>query len=241
MSRSTSRRTDFEASYHSLCDNMPTAWQSDFLFDPHEAAGNREKQAVSLLRAVSVSVVCGQHFLLHIKQPQTNPHANSTPSSSPSSFSPAHISGETKTDHAKEVELIVNVVRGHVNVSNGIAHMVFTSETTCEQLMEVAKQGQIFIAIDVHRASSRVLRALGEIMSLRATPMRGGQGGGGGRGGGRGGGCGLGNCLWVMYIGDVNVRSRRCDRQLEEQSEQKYGTNPRAAAAGLVFRQHVAR
>ena len=217
ISRTRTRRTDFQRSYQALIRDMPMAWQSDFLFDQHEdmndpkKTNHRDKQAVSVLRALSLSVVCGQHFLLNIDDSssvdselsprrssspssRSSPLSSSSSSSSPASSSPFSLSlsaaaatGETKVDNSKDNDLIVSVVRGHANVSNGIAHLEFTEETTCEQLMQVAHKGQIFIALDVHRASPRVLRALGEIMSLRATPVvRSGSssGGGGGSGGG---------------------------------------------------------
>ena len=177
MSRLQSKQQKFKTAYDVLCGSMPTAWHADF---GDQTTNDRNKQAVSALRAISISVVCGQHFLLHINQDQyqsnkstsntSNASSYSSPSTTPSTSSVSS-NAEMKSDHAKDVDLIVNVVRGHANVSNGIAHLVFTSETTCEQLMQIAKQGQIFIAIDVHLATSRVLRALSEIMSLRATPV----------------------------------------------------------------------
>ena len=220
ISRTRTQRTDFQRSYQALIRDMPMAWQSDFLFDQHEdmndpkKTNHRDKQAVSVLRALSLSVVCGQHFLLNIDDSSSvdsgssprrssSPSSRSSPLSSPplssslassspfslSSLSAAAPTGETKVNNSKDNDLIVSVVRGHANVSNGIAHLEFTEETTCEQLMQVAHKGQIFIALDVHRASPRVLRALGEIMSLRATPVvRSDSSGGGGGGSGGGGG-----------------------------------------------------
>ena len=156
MSRNQTQLTDFHGAYQHL--KLDDSWKSDFLFDHHvddsKQSDDRVRQAVSVLRAISLSVVCGQHFLLNIDQ--ESPTTAGT--------------GETKTDSSKEIDLIVGVVRGHANVSNGIAHLVFTKDTTCEQLVQVAHKGQIFIAIDVHLASPRVVRALSEIMSLRATP-----------------------------------------------------------------------
>lgn len=163
------RENDFITSYDKL--SLPAAWQND-LYTGEKVRNEIDQQAIRVQRAISLSVVCGQHLLLNIGNTAEGESISSSPSPtfSPSSSSFASSVGETKSDSEREVELIIDVVKGHANVSNNIYHLVFTKDTTCEELMQIAHKGQIFIAVDVHLASPRVLRALGEIMSLRATP-----------------------------------------------------------------------
>ena len=73
--RHKTKDSDFFACYHNLCARIPSSWQSDFLFD-HSTSNTtqnaRDRQAVSVLRAISLSVVCGQHFLLNIETNEMN-------------------------------------------------------------------------------------------------------------------------------------------------------------------------
>ena len=186
MERVGARDNGFSATFgHLHLSGIPHEWTGDFLLNecdteyPHARASQTpsraedtrqlERQASRVLRAISISVVCGQHLLINVG------------SNSMHDKDPASHEGERKHavgDRSDQglpppaSQLIHQIVSSHANVSNGIVQLNFSAKTTCNDLLNTARMGQIFIAMNVQLACPRVLRAFAEIIALRMMPLR---------------------------------------------------------------------
>jgi hypothetical protein len=80
------RENDFITSYDKL--SLPAAWQND-LYTGEKVRNEIDQQAIRVQRAISLSVVCGQHLLLNIGNTAEGESISSSPSPtfSPSSSS----------------------------------------------------------------------------------------------------------------------------------------------------------
>ena len=188
----------FSATFGELhLSGIPHEWTSDFLLDeltgvdcpPTPASSTSgaaaktrqlERQAGRVLRAISVSVVCGQHMLINVGRGGAHgPHSahQDAESKLQASNTGADVAGTSFSSPSpppsSSSNLIYQIVSSHANVSNGIVQLTFSAETTCNDLLNTARMGQIFIAENVHLARPRVLRALAEILSLRKMPPGG--------------------------------------------------------------------
>ena len=190
--RKQTHHVRFQEAYNRLNLGMPHEWQREALLDNIEensAVPPREKQAGRVLRAISIAVICGQHLLLNIgagdnmdddsggatskqRHDRHGPSHGATTARSASGGGTGATGGNSSFNK-NEGDLVAAVVANHANVSNGIQVLRFTPDTTCEELLSHARLAQIFIVEDVHLARPRVVRALAEIMALRATPPEG--------------------------------------------------------------------
>lgn len=202
MARVTRLHDAFSASFDELyLSGIPHEWTGDFLLEEVSGRNNPtnrppvsmcsahsspsvsaaagaatatrklEHQAGRVLRAISVSVVCGQHMLINVGRDSV--HCSSSGKHGTKSV---HRNSSGLADNASltsSSNLVYQVVNSHANVSNGIVRLNFSAETTCNDLLNTARMGQIFIAENIHLASPQVLRALAEILSIRKMPPAG--------------------------------------------------------------------
>lgn len=183
--RDASTQEDISQAFKDLhLSGIPHEWNSDFVVNnlehslgsspgtlPASNLYNLERQAGNVLRAISVSVVSGQHMLINVSGAEQagKDLAGAGFTSSAQDGAESKQSGNTVASDS--LDLVYQIVSSHANVSNGIVQLTFSPETTCDDLVRTARMGQIFIAENIHLARPRVLRALGEIISLRKMPL----------------------------------------------------------------------